>query len=297
MIIRSIDGRDIGDFIEIKDSKGTFYDTMMSWLEDGITKLEWCFIVENSESFLGRIVYGVYDDELEILDINLKDATEKIVYKLLQESLEKMKEEGFTRVGCHLYSDKKDFTKYIEGFMKAGFKVTQEKKSFIWEEGNIVNKPSGRLTFKGLEDMDSEEFIDAIEKVTEGTLDSDDLECVEEFGSKEAATKYFNQLKEIDFNEKWWKLAYAIDCELIGLIIPQKFNDRVGAINYIGVVPEYRGNDYVRDLLIEGIETLRRNNIEKIIADIDVKNYPLDKALIDEGFKFDCSMLVLKLDM
>lgn len=71
----------------------------------------------------------------------------------------------------------------------------------------------------------------------------------------------------------------------------------IGGINYIGVIPEKRGQGYINHLVIEGVKTLKDNNIKKVIADIDVKNYPLDKVLQKQGFKLDCTMLVLKLDL
>lgn len=293
MIIRNIDTTEIETFAQ----SISFKDTLLSWIKDGITKLEWCFVIEDNNSFLGRIVYGVYDDELGILNIDIKDVSEGVLDELLQGSLKAMKLNGFTNVECHLYSNKNYFQKYVQIFMKNYFKITQEKKSFVWEKGNIITRISDRLFFKSLQEIDSNEYIDVIEKVTEGTLDQDDLDSIREFGSKQAAIKYFNQLKDIDFNKSWWKLAYTHNNELIGLVIPQKFNDNVGAINYIGVIPERRGNGYVNDLLKEGIRILSENNIKKVIADIDVNNYPLEKALNKEGFKLNRSMLVLKLNL
>lgn len=295
MIIESIDNAEIDSFAQIMGSKGSFKDTLQSWIKDGITKLEWCFVIKENNDFIGRVVYGVFDNELDILDINIKDSNEKGLDELLQCSLKEMRLKGFSKVECHLYSDKINYKKYVESFIKSGFSITQEKKSFIWEKGSIINKRSERLLFKSLQESNTEEYIAAIEKVTEATLDRDDQDCIREVGSKEAAINYYNQLKDIDYNKSWWKLAYTQHNELIGLVIPQKFNDNVGAINYIGVVPQKRGEGYVKDLIIEATSILNENNIKKIIADIDVNNYPLDKALNKEGYKLDCSMLVLKL--
>jgi len=49
----------------------------------------------------------------------------------------------------------------------------------------------------------------------------------------------------------------------IGLIIPQCFNEKEGVINYIGVLPEYRGNGYGLNLLSEGTRILTENGIKK----------------------------------
>lgn len=297
MRTRNINESEIEAFANLKLSDKDFNETLLSWIEKRVTKLEWCFVIEDKNDFQGNIVYGVLDNELAILDINIKEIGEEVLEELLRDSLKEMKTEGFKKVRCHIYSDKNAFEKYVQTFIKIGFNITQEKKSFVWEKGNYINKISENLFLKSLQEVSSEKYIDAIEQVTEGTLDSDDLECIRKFGSKQAAINYFDLLKDIHFNNNWWKLAYACGDELIGLVVPQKFNDDIGAINYIGVVPTKRGRGYVKDLIIEGIRILDGNGIKKVIADIDVKNYPLEKALIEEGFKMDCSMLVLKLDL
>ena len=76
-----------------------------------------------------------------------------------------MKLKGLTEVECHIYSDKKYFEKYLESFINTEFMITQEKKSFIWEQGNIINRISERLILKKLQEIDSNDYIDAIEKL------------------------------------------------------------------------------------------------------------------------------------
>lgn len=292
MKIRNIDINEIEVFSNI--TSASFKKYLLSWIKDGITKLDWCFAAFHNSELIGRIVYGVYDNELEILDVTVKDSNKNAIDSLLQNSLKEMKIKGFKKIECHLYSDKVNYEDYVNSLKKCGFKITQEKKSFI-KESSSINEKSGRLIFKNLQETGQNEFINAIEKVTENTLDKDDLDCIKEFGTRQAAVNYFNQLKDIDFNKSWWKLAYTADNKLVGLVVSQKFDEKNGAINYIGVVPEKRGNGYINDLLEEGVKTLVEDNIKKIIGDIDVNNFPLEKALNKKGFKYDCSMFVLKM--
>lgn len=297
MILRNINISEIEAVIKATTpEKSSFKDILESWINEVITKLEWCFVVEDDGNILGRLIYGVFDNSLKILDIWMKNFNDETKEKLLSDSLKIMKLNGFNQVECHLYSDKNNFQRYVKALTAVDFKITQEKKSFVWEEG-VINSLLGDLYFSTLGQVGSREFINAIEKVTEGTLDEDDLAWVKEFGSKEAAIKYFNLLKDIDYNEGWWKLAYNEQQELLGLVVPQRLTEDIGGINYIGVVPEKRGQGYINHLVIEGVKTLKDNNIKKVIADIDVKNYPLDRVLSKQGFKLDCTMLVLKLDL
>lgn len=297
MILRNIEENEIDSVIKATTpEKSSFKDILESWINEGITKLEWCFVVEDDDNILGRLIYGVFDNSLKMLDIWMKNFNEETKEKLLSDSLKIMKVKEFNNVECHLYSDKNNFQQYVKALTAVEFKVTQEKKSFVWEE-EVINSLLGDLYFSTLEQVGSNEFINAIEKVTAGTLDEDDLAWVKEFGSKEAAIKYFNLLKDIDYNEGWWKLAYNQKQELLGLVVPQRLTEDIGGINYIGVIPEKRGQGYINHLVIEGVKTLKDNNIKKVIADIDVKNYPLDIVLQKQGFKLDCTMLVLKLDL
>ncbi|MPM78189.1 hypothetical protein SDC9_125200 [bioreactor metagenome] len=297
MILRNIEENEIDSVIKATTpEKSTLKDILESWINEGITKLEWCFVVEEDDNILGRLIYGVFDNSLKILDIWMQNFNDETKEKLLSDSLKIMKLQGFNNVECHLYSDKNNFQQYVRALTSLNFKITQEKKSFIWEE-EIINSLSGDVYFSTLGQVGSRKFINAIEKVTEGTLDEDDLAWVKEFGSKEAAIKYFNLLKDIDYNEDWWKLAYNEEHELLGLIVSQRLTESIGGINYIGVIPEKRGQGYINYLVIEGVKTLKDNNIKKVIADIDVKNYPLDAVLQKQGFKLDCTMLVLKLDL
>ncbi|WP_032121172.1 hypothetical protein [Clostridium amazonitimonense] len=297
MRVRNINYTEIDLYTNMLPSEGSrLKDILSSWLEKGITRLDWCFVIEDNNKFLGRIIYGVFDDDLDILNIDFIDAPKEAMEKLLCHSVKEMGLKGFNKIINHLYSDKNNFKEYKDILLKIGFKITQEKRSFTWTQ-NYIKESSKRLIFKSLEDTGQMEYIEAIKEVTEGTLDEEDLSSIKEIGHKKAAEKYFNELKDIDFNKKWWKLAYTKDNDLLGLVVPQRFNEDTGAINYIGVVPKRRGNGYINDLLIEGTRILSENNIKKIIADIDVKNFPLEKALMDQGYKFDCEMLVMKLNL
>lgn len=71
--------------------------------------------------------------------------------------------------------------------------------------------------------------------MTRETLDKEDELSVLNFGAEEHARNHFNDLKSIDFYPKNWFIAYKNN-NIIGLVIPQKFNNKVGAINYIGVI-------------------------------------------------------------
>lgn len=85
--------------------------------------------------------------------------------------------------------------------------------------------------------------------------------------------------------------------EFVGLVVSQKFSEDRGSINYIGVTPAQRGKGYVNDLLCEGSRLMIEDGIHNLIADIDIQNYPLEKALELLGYQYKRSQVVLKLDL
>ena len=114
----------------------------------------------------------------------------------------------------------------------------------------------------------------------------------ERLGGDMAAREYVNSVKKIDCNEDWWRLGYC-GSELIGLILPQMLSDSIGGINYVGVLPQCRGCGYGAILIAEGTRLLHENGAKKIIADIDVNNFPMHSALERVGFSFKMKESVL----
>ncbi|MDR3208064.1 MAG: GNAT family N-acetyltransferase [Oscillospiraceae bacterium] len=111
-------------------------------------------------------------------------------------------------------------------------------------------------------------------------------------GADEAARIYVDGLKTLHYDSDWWRLAYQGD-DLVGLIVPQRLGDTVGAINYIGVLPERRGRGHVNALLAEGTRVLTEHGVKKIYADIDTANEPMARALEGMGYVFQTAEVVL----
>ncbi len=304
MKVRTIQLEDVKQFEQIgTESNSKPVLNLQQWLDSGRTTLEWCFVIEGEGKFLGRIIYGVFEEQpydLKIWQLKIADTEYdfvKVGNKLLADSIEELKFKGFKTVEYHLYSTASvTFETYQSLFKEQGFYIVQEKKSFEAKQVRYI-ETAKRLHYKPLQEVGEGEFVDAIEMVTEGTLDREDLSSIISHGSKQAARLYFELLKEIEFNETWWRMAYNTKGEFVGLIVPQKFNENRGAINYIGVVPNQRGKGYVNDLLWEGSRLMMEDGIQSMIADIDVKNHPLEKALELLGFKYKGLELVLKLNL
>lgn len=303
--IRAIRYDEVSKFSELGNDdlgKVRLKETVLRMWDEGQSQPELCFVIEEEDQFLGRVAYFQYPSEpLEIRMCLLYLSPDRDVFelggKLIKESLICLKNKGFNSVEYHLYSkDSEYYNEYKEVFLKMGFEILQQKKNFLYKSERLLNQ-SNRLKFKSLQEVGEKAFIEAIQDVTEGTLDEVDIKSVEALGAEKAAIDYYNLIKDISCNEAWWKLAYGKDNEFVGLIVPQKFSDKVGAINYIGVTPPKRGNGLVENLLIEGTNILVENNVKKIIADIDANNFPMEKALLKLDYQLDSDILDFKLDM
>lgn len=301
MTVRSIASEDIKAFEQMGVTNSTQpVLNLQKWIDAGRTKLEWCYILEEAGEILARIIYGVFEDQpldLKIWHFKVDTAKADLMEAgsmLISESLQALKEMGFKTVEFHMYSSPAiDFIKLQSVFQSQNFQITQEKKTYECEIKESLGFEK-RLTFKTLEDLGEESFISAIEHVSNKTLDRDDLESIEINGSKKAAEMYFEILKEMDYNPKWWRLAYDAQGQFAGLIVPQRFSEEEGVINYIGVPAEQRGNGYVLDLINEAINIMIEEKVEVLMADIDVLNLPLEQALLKCGFEETRTMAVLK---
>lgn len=303
MIVRNINKEEVTEFCSLgleNDGAISFRDRILKAWEERRSYPEWCFVVEEDGRFLARVAFDIFPSEpknLMVWALYVPEGEDyfKIGQELFKGAIEKFRDKGFRLIEHHLYgNDNSKFNQSRELFLSSGFKILQEKRSYLFTREQLPEL-SERLIFKSLREVGEEEFIKAVKIVTEKTLDSYDEMDVLELGAEEAARSYFYGLKDIAFNEDWWKLAYELNGDFAGLIVPQKFNDRVGAINYIGVDVQKRGNGYVKDLLIVGTSILRLDGIVEIIADIDINNFPMENGLKSVGYKLNKEELVLEI--
>jgi ribosomal protein S18 acetylase RimI-like enzyme len=134
-----------------------------------------------------------------------------------------------------------------------------------------------------LDEVGEEEFVGAIERVSEGTLDREIQDERDEFGPAEAARQFFELERKLEYDPAWCRLAYGPDGGLVGLVMPAR-NPTSAVINFIGVVPEHRGRRYVDDLLAEGTAALHAAGAEYVRADTDTRNLPMTAAVGRAGY-------------
>ena len=301
MVTRSIENREREEFIQLYPDPGD-----QQWLnqlfEHQATKPEWCFVIEEEGRYLGGVVYfqfGGNDAELAIFGPTLpwEGRYTEIGEKLLNESLKEIQTQTLRRIESRCDTDHRYRREVRAVLERAGFQLSQEKECYTLTDLDGAHDP-GPLVFRTLDEVGEGRFIDAIKQVTVNTLDRGDRNEVDTRGAEEAAREYFDLLASIDDTPDRWMLAYDSHGQLVGLVVAQRLSEETGCINYIGVTPEFRGNNYSRDLLVKAARLFASDgSVERMVAEIDAKNFPLANTLISLGYQLSKTLWVYHKDV
>jgi predicted N-acetyltransferase YhbS len=263
----------------------------------GSMRPEWCFVaVEEGEGVLGRVAFwtlpGMEEPfALVLLDVPWDGDHVGVGKRLLGEVLEEARALGAGEIE-HVLDDppmRPQFQfhpeKRVELLESVGFAFRRETGRFEWR-GEESPTPPQRLVFCTVEEVGEDAFVEAMREVSEGTLDREIRGEHEKLGAQEAAREFFEDAKRVKHDPAWWRLAYAQDGELVGLVMPAEPPGFL-TIFYVGVVPGMRGRGYVDDLLAAGTVTLlevRERNGKPLITDTDVANEPMAAGFVRAGW-------------
>jgi RimJ/RimL family protein N-acetyltransferase len=258
----------------------------------------WCFVAEEEGRPLGRVAFwtlpGMEEPfALVLLDVPWDGDYVGVGARLLGDVLNEARGLGAEAIEHVLDAPpmppqfQHHPEKRVELLRSVGFVFRRETGRFEWRGGEPPAVPD-RLSFRDLEEVGEEAFVDAMRRVSEGTLDREIREERERLGPQRAAREFFEDARRVKHEPSWWRLAYAPGGELVGLVMPAE-PPAFLTVFYVGVVPEMRGRGYVDDLLAAGTVTLlearRRDGNEKPLrADTDVANAPMAAAFERAGW-------------
>lgn len=264
-------------------------------LAQGSTRPDWLFVVEDGDHLLGTVGLWTIAGQSEPMDFILLEAPWEDVdftvgAALLDYTLEQMRRLGSKTVGHVLdmqpiwpqwQTHAEQRAALLERF---GFKLVRETLRFDWHASQPLPAAPTRLGFRSLAEVGDDAFLDAVARVSDGTLDRSIATDQQEMGRENAARDLFTLVQHLGYEPEWWQLAYTPDDSLVGLSMPNK-GPLVGSIGYIGVVPEQRGHGYIDDLLAQITRTLIQANVERILADTDTGNFPMAAAFRRGGYR------------
>ena len=261
----------------------------------GTMSPEGCFVVEEEGEILGRVAFWTLPATeepyaLELLDLDWDGDHLSVGVPLLRYVLGEARALGSKKI-VHVLDAPPMYPwwqeapeKRVELLENAGFTMRRETNRFEWRREDALPAVPKRLAFRTLEEVGEEAFVEAMARVSEGTLDRAIRDERERVGPEEAARGwFFEESGKPEHDASWWRLAYdKPGGELVGLVMPAK--PVAMTINYIGVVPEHRGKGYVDDLLALGTATLHEAGPESITADTDARNKPMAAAFERAGW-------------
>ncbi len=297
MEVKTINKKEIKEFTGLDKDPAQFEKAVKNLWNNGLSFPNWCFTIAQKDKIVGRVGYWAPADnhkEVRIFGLSLPWQSDKLFQigeELLKESFKAMYSYGVKHIDSQLDSSAGEvFILSQKLYKHVGLDQIQAKKRYNLDISEYDYTGNNRLRYKSLKEIKEESFIEIIKKVTRGTFDKEDQLNIEKDGEYKAAKKHYCSLKSIDYSPDNWFIAYH-NKDLVGLVIPQHLNGDLGTINYIGVIPAKRGNGYVIDLLDKGIKNLIKRDINEIIADIDIENYPMEKGLLKMGFTKENKLL------
>jgi len=299
MHIRPVPPGDLDIFIDaagLPDHRKEVEQYLDRMFAAGSMRPEWCFVAEDGERPVGRVAFwtlpGMEEPfALVLLDVDWEGDYAAAGTRLLEGILDEARTLGAEEIE-HVVDDppiRPQFQHHaerrIEILENVGFSLRRETSRF---ERREPEPPAGggRLTFRTLAEVGENPFVEAIATVSEGTLDREIREEGQRLGAQQAAREFFEDAQRVTDDTSWWRLAFAPNGELAGLVMPAEPPGFL-TIFYVGVTPEMRGRGYVNELLAAGTATLLeagRKNDQPLIADTDISNAPMAAAFERAGW-------------
>lgn len=302
MIFRSIRAEEIDALCRVgfSDEKAVkFRNSLLKAWEEKRSSPQYCFVAEENHEFSACLAFDVLPSKPRDLMLWRCYIPENEDFfdlgrEMFVKAFETLKDLKLDSIEYHLYGDGDEtYERKKALYSLAGFEAVQEKLRYELV-GETTQVTPTRLIYRSLKEVGADKFIEAIKLVTENTLDRYDENEVKTLGAEQAAIGYFNNLRDIDDNDDWWMLGCDTLGVFAGLIVPQRLDDKTGVINYIGVIPQKRGLGIVNELLLTGTTTLKNAGCVRIIADTDINNVPMQKALTNAGYKMTQKEMVYR---
>jgi RimJ/RimL family protein N-acetyltransferase len=267
--------------------------------ERGAMRPAWCFVAEVDGRVVGR--YGFWSlptidhpEAIVLLDVvGAGVARDAVAAELRAHALAGASEARSTTLG-HVLDDPPQWPQWqieletrARWLESAGFGRRRATARFELTNDDAVGQVvrSARLWFRDFETIGERASLDAIERVSAGSLDQYTRDERDRLGSEAEARQTFDELRSMEFEPSWWELAFDAGGRLVGLVMSTRA-PTFATIGYIGIVPEQRGHGYVNDLLARGTSTLRRVAEGQVIrADTDVDNAPMADAFERAGYR------------
>lgn len=281
--IRPISAHEAPLFASVGNSQRV-EETYRRMVEQGETRPEWCFVAFEDARPVGRMGFWALPAEPDHRNVwgARAPADPGLAEELVRTSHASLAECGVRTVEWRIRDDDPFREPKLDLLSRIHYPFIQAKSRHVLDPARPRAASPSRLEFRSRRETGDEIFVDAIRRVTVGTLDRMTRRWVDRLGPEAEARKTFEGLSDLHDESGWWQLAFEGE-DLVGLIVPQRL-DQHGVINYIGVVPGHRGRRRSAELIDRAVATLAAAGLAQVIADVDVENAPMAAAFERAGF-------------
>ena len=298
LIVRTI--HDVADFVGAPGDPHDYADQITHIFDDGSSRPEWCFVLEDDEYRVGRIGFQIHptmsdptwlgtlpENELSAfgLDLPWKRGFETPGRNLFAAAADSLAGMVPDVLGIRTINEVHPHHAARNQLMEAlGFHLFAEKQGFSWtDDGSGVSAPM-RLTYRTILDVGIDAYQHVMSRCGEGSLDRNDRYYWDGSGPQNWARQMTEYVSEPD--TMMWLIGYARD-EPIGYVAVGRDEDWGSTIIHVGVLPNHRGNGYIDDLIAAGTAAARDQGITSMLSDVDVTNTPMMAAMRRAGHSED----------
>jgi GNAT superfamily N-acetyltransferase len=277
------------------------YAALVSGLwESGSSRPEWCFLIEDGSTRVGRIGFLVEPtvsdpawlgslppEELFAYGLDLPwegdylDAGRRLIAEATASISSGVPGLLEVRVNNSVHSYPEARRRLLTA---CGMDLFQEKIGFSWSASDGRVDAGVGLGFRSISDIGLEAYREAMAPCGEGTLDRNDSYYWTGCGPDSWAAQMTMYLEEEDAD--MWLVGYR-DGDPVGYVAVARVEDWGSTIVHVGVHPRHRGRGYIDDFLTAGTAAARKSGITGMLSDVDVLNTPMRKAMQRAGHMED----------
>jgi ribosomal protein S18 acetylase RimI-like enzyme len=289
--IRGIREGELERFAAVDPATPDMAEAVREHWADGSGRPEWTLIAEDGGRAVGRAAFftqpfgcGLDVREGRLAGLWLADGTPRATARELLDAVADLAR-GVTlfieqRLNPEVHRDIPLWRGVLED---AGFTLFHEKEGFVWtDEGGELPEPQ-HLTFRSLAEVGRDAYASAMAATIPGTLDRNDRFYLDACGPLGWGREMAAAAEPED--EPTWLLAYEPDRMLAGYVGVARFEEGVGTIAHIGVVPDRRGRGYVNELLRTANRVARASEYRSMLSDVDTLNAPMLAAMERNGHR------------
>jgi RimJ/RimL family protein N-acetyltransferase len=257
-----------------------------------LTQPDWCFTALRGGQPVGRValwgdVKQARPTDIVLLDLPWHQPHREPGARLLERCATHVRSAGVGTLR-HVLDEpprrpqwQHDTPRRTRFLLDLGFAAQRSTRRFEW--GGAWRGPSARrLAWRTAQQLGRPALAQVLQQVVAGSLDQVDQAQAAALGAPAHAQWLLGLLEQMDHQPSWWEVGH-LGNQPVGLVLPTA-GPGFGTIGYIGVLPAWRGQGHVDELLARGTTTLLEAGLTRLVSDTDVANAPMAAAFARLGW-------------